>query len=121
MKNLSKYVGKNYSVYNCFDLVKEFYKDELGLELQNYFEGQVPERKEIEFLLKTNLGRFQKVEKPQFGDLVVIRLFGYASHIGVCIGDGKFLHSARNTGSCMDTLSRYSKMTEGFFRHEGRA
>lgn len=121
MKDFSKYVGRSYNVCNCFDLVKEFYHNELGLELQNYFDGDVPERKEIECLLKTNLGTFKKVNSPQLGDLVVIKLFGYASHIGVCIGGGKFLHSVRNTGSCMDMLTRYSKITEGFFRHEARA
>lgn len=120
--NLSKYVGRSYNVYNCFDLVKEFYADQYGLDLKNYFDGKiVPERKEVESLVITNLGFFVPVEKPKFGDIVVIRLFGYSSHIGVCVGEGKFLHSIRNTGSCMDSLGRYSKMIEGFYRHRERA
>jgi cell wall-associated NlpC family hydrolase len=122
MKDLSKYIGRSYNVYNCFDLVKEFYKDQLGLELQNYFEGEtIPARQDIECLIKTNLGIFVKVDKPKFGDLVVIRLYGYASHIGVCVGEGKFIHSIRTAGSCMDSLAKYSKITEGFFRHEERS
>ncbi len=97
--------------------MKEFYADVYKLELKNYFEGPVPNRKELESLVITNKGDFEEVKTPQFGDIVVIKVFGYASHIGVCIGGGKFLHTLRNTGSCMDTLHRFRKMTEGFYRH----
>ncbi len=120
--DFSKYIGRDYETYNCLALAQEFYRDHFGLELKNYFEGDVvPSRKEIECLVKTNKGELDKVDKPIFGDIVVINLYGYASHIGVCIGDGKFLHSVRKVGSCMDSLHRYSKMIEGFYRHRGRS
>lgn len=116
--NLSKYVGKSYNTYNCFDCAKHFYREEFGIELKDYFEGPVvPDRKTIECLVISNKGDFERVEKPKFGDLIVIRLYGYASHIGIYIGEGKFLHSLRNVGSCIDTLSRYEKMVEGYYRH----
>lgn len=116
--NIIRYVGRDYEKYNCFDLVKEFYQNELGLTLSNYFEGEVvPNRKEIECLIKTNKGDFERVDVPQFGDIVVINLYGYSSHIGVCLDRIKFLHSMKKVGSCLDTLQRYSKMIEGFYRH----
>ena len=118
MRDLSKYVGRDYETYNCFDLAKDFYRQELGLELKNYFEGGVPPRKEIECLVKTNKGDFTRVEDIKFGDIVVIRLYGYASHIGICLGDGFFLHSVRKVGSCIEPLARYSRMIEGYYRHQ---
>ncbi len=115
---LLKYIGKPYEKYNCFDLVKEFYRDYYGLDIKNYFEGDVPGRREIESLIITNKGDFIPVTgKPQFGDIVVIRLYGVECHIGVCVNTSQFLHSARGKGSCMDRLERYSKMIAGFFRH----
>lgn len=116
--DLAKYIGKPYQKYNCFDLAKEFYLCEYGITLKDYFEGQVdPSRKEIECLVISNKGDFERVKSPALGDLIVIRMYGYASHIGVYVGEGKFIHSLKNVGSCMDSLSRYSKMVEGFYRH----
>lgn len=119
--DFSKYIGRDYESYNCLDLAKEFYRDHFGLELKNYFEGDVvPSRKDIECLINTNKGELEKVIKPKFGDIIVINLYGYASHIGVYIGEEKFLHSVRKIGSCLDSLPRYSKMVEGFYRHRER-
>lgn len=117
---LRRYIGRPYEQYNCFDLVKEFYRDKFNLELKNYFEGPVPNRKDVESLIVTNKGDFVRVEKPQFGDIVVIRLFGLECHIGVVIESGKFLHSARNVGSILDRLERYNKMIAGYYRHRER-
>jgi hypothetical protein len=115
--DLSKYIGREYERYNCFDLAKEFYLDIYGLELKNYFEGPVPSRKDIESLVITNKGDFIQVEKPEFGDLVIIKLFGYSSHMAIYIGEGKIIHSMKKVGSGMESLAKYSKMVDGFYRH----
>ncbi len=119
---LRKYIGRSYEDYNCFDLVKDFYRDQFNLDLQHYFEGgQVPDRKDVASLIVTNKGDFIKVEGiPRFGDLVIIRLYGIECHIGVVIEGGKFLHSARGIGSMIDRLERYNKMIAGYYRHRGR-
>jgi hypothetical protein len=115
---LFKYLGRDYETYNCFDLVKEFYKDHYNLDLINYFEGdKIPGRKEIESLIATNKGDFVKVGNPKFGDVVVINLYGYSCHIGVYLGRNRLLHSVRGAGSCIDSISRYSKIIDGFYRH----
>lgn len=121
--DLSKYIGREYEKYNCLDLVKEFYSDQFNLCIKNYFEGDVvPDRKEIDCLIKTNKGEFTEiVAMPKFGDIVVINLYGYASHLGVYVGNGQFLHSLKRVGSCLDNISRYSKMIEGFYRHQENA
>ncbi len=118
--NLSKYVGRGYEDYNCFDLVKEFYKDQFGLELKNYYEGDTPDRKETTSLIVSNKGDFVAVDTPQFGDIIVIRLYGLECHLGVCVDRSHFLHSARHIGSLLDRTERYSKMIAGYFRHQER-
>lgn len=119
--DLKKYIGRDYETYNCFDLAKEFYADHYGLELKNYFEGEVPSRKEIECLVISNKGDFEKVLAPKYGDLLVIRLYGYSSHIGIFVGEGKFLHSIKKTGSGIESVARYSRMIEGYYRHQERS
>lgn len=119
---LRKYIGREYEKYNCFDLVKEFYADQFGLTLKNYWEGPVvPSRAEVESLVVSNKGDFVRVEgKPQFGDIVVIKLYGLECHIGVVVNESHFLHSARIIGSSMDRLERYAKMIGGYYRHRER-
>lgn len=116
--NLMKYVGRPYDKYNCFDLVKEFYMDHFQLDIKNYFEGgPVPDRREVESLIVSNKGDFVKVDKPAFGDIVVLKLYGLECHIGVCIDTSRFLHSAKKIGSTLDRLERYGNMVAGFYRH----
>lgn len=116
-----KYIGRNYDHYNCFDLVKEFYKDHFGLDLSSYWEGvQVPNRDEVESLIISNKGDFVRVNDPQFGDIVVLKLYGIECHVGVVLNKSHFLHSARGIGSLMDRLERYSNMIGGYYRHRER-
>lgn len=116
--NFRKYIGRDYESYNCFDLVKEFYMDHFNLSLKDYFAGPVPPREEVPSLIVSNKGHFIQVEKPKFGDIVVIKLYGIESHVGVVIDSSHFLHSARKIGSNMDRLERYSKMIGGYYRHK---
>ncbi len=117
MPDLKKYVGRRYEDYNCLDLVKEFYKEFFNLEIKNYFDGAVPGRGEVQSLINTNRGDFVRVDVPQFGDLVVIRVHGLECHLGVVVQGTKFLHSAEKIGSNIDRLERYNKLIAGYYRH----
>ena len=120
--NLIKYIGKPYEKYNCFDLVKEFYKDKFNLDLKHYYEGgDTPDRRVVTSLIVSNKGDFIEVVEPLFGDIVVIKLYGLECHVGVCVGDGYFLHSARGIGSNMDRLKKFKGMIAGYYRHRGVA
>jgi hypothetical protein len=116
--DVRKYLGLPYEKYNCFDIVKDFYKDFFDLDLSNYFEGSaVPNRKEISSLIISNKGDFVEVDTPEVGDIVVIRLFGFECHMGVCIGGGEFIHSSKGVGSHIGRLSRYQRLISGYYRH----
>lgn len=115
-----KYIGRSYETYDCFALVKEFYLDHFNLNLVPYYEAHGTEplsRLDVQSLIVSNKGDFVRVDEPQFGDIVVIRLYGLECHIGVCLNKSQFLHSAHKIGSLMDRLERYSKMISGYYRH----
>lgn len=119
MKNIAKYIGRPYEKFNCFDLVKEFYFDFYELDIQHYYEGKkVPGRKEVESLIITNKGDFERVEEPEFGDVVVVNLYGYSCHIGIFLTGGLLLHTIRNVGCCIEPVKKYEKMIEGYYRHK---
>ena len=122
MPNLKKYVGREYEGYNCFDLVKEFYEDQFEICLGQYWESNqpIPDRSTIESLIVSKKGNFKKVVKPEFGDIVVIKLYGLECHIGVMVNHVQFLHSARGAGSHLSRIDKYEKLIAGFYRHVDR-
>lgn len=118
VRDLSRYIGKDYEAYDCLDLVKDFYLTEFGIKVDNYYEGRRPTAQEAQFLISCNKGSFKKVQgTPEFGDLVTIKIYGIECHVGVVLDSSRFLHSARKIGSNIDRLERYSKMITGYFRH----
>lgn len=122
MRDLSKYIGKEYEKYDCFALVRDFYFDEYGLELRNYFDGNTrPDKDATAYLITTNKGDFEKIESPEYGAIVVINLMGYSCHIGICLGEDKLMHSIKRTGSCIESISKYSRMIEGYYKFRGQA
>lgn len=119
VKNIAKYIGKPYETYHCFDLVKEFYLDLFQLDLKHFYEGEtVPSRTEVQSLIVTNKGEFEKVEEPQFGDIIVVNLYGYSCHIAVYLYENLMLHTIRGVGSCIEPIKKYEKMIEGYYRHK---
>lgn len=119
---LIKYIGRPYDKYNCFDLVKEFYKDHFDIDLSNYWEqNNTPDRRVVQTLIASNKGDFIDVSKEVIvlGDIVIVKLYGLECHVGVCVGNGMFLHSIRGVGSCMEHLKKYEKMIAGYYRHKG--
>lgn len=119
MSKFKRYIGRPYEECNCFDLVKEFYMEFFELDLNHYFNGPVvPDKMEIESLIVSGKGDFVKVDgEPEFGDIVVIKMFGIECHIGVVAFGGSFIHSVRKTGSVAEKLSKYKNMIAGFYRH----
>ena len=115
---MEKYIGKSFDTYNCFDLVKEYYWDVKGLDIKHFWESSVvPPMKEVETLICSNLGHFKKTASPREGDLVVLRLFGIMCHVGIYAAPHNILHSVRHVGSCIEPLSKYKHVLEGFYFH----
>lgn len=105
-------IGRQYNELNCWQLAREFYRICLGVELKHYFEDPtVPERKEVRDLIYANTGDFEKATLPlQFGDILLFKIRGIESHIGVFIEPGKFLHSQKKVGSCIERLEKWKHL-----------
>lgn len=117
LEGYSNLIGIPYEEMNCFALAKAFYKQVLGLDLKSYHDGKSKETKESsKALIYTNLGDFYLVEIPNFGDLILLKLWGIESHIGVYLGDGLMLHSIQGTGSAIDRVTRWGKNISGYYR-----
>jgi hypothetical protein len=110
-------VGKTYEEYNCWEVVKEFYKICFNAELKQYYE-EVPENRNVRAdIICANMGEVERVNTPpEFGDIIIVEVLGIPSHIGVYIGSGRMLHSTRSKGCVIEKVSRHAKVIEGFYR-----
>lgn len=56
-----------------------------------------------------------KIPEPVEGAVVVLIIKGKPHHVGVCIGDGNFIHATEDTGVRVDSLASYRSKIEGFY------
>lgn len=116
--DMSKYIGLPYERVDCWDLAKMFYRDNYSIDLSQVFDGVGPEdSQEREILIKSKKGVFDVVGKPLIGDLVVIKLNGFESHVGIYAGLNRVLHSLKGVGVICDNLNRYKHLVSGYYRH----
>lgn len=111
-------IGTPYSEKNCLDIVKDFYRIELGVEIKHSFDGDVNDREHIKNLIYSNIGEFKKVDNPQYGDIILMKMRGLESHIGVYLDEVRFLHTSQTTNCVIDRLQRWDKVIVGFYRLE---
>ncbi len=111
-------IGIPYEQMNCWDIAREFYRVCLGKDLKHYFDGDVvPERLEIKQLIYVGAEDFEEVKEPlEFGDLLIFKIRGIESHIGVYVSPGKFLHSQKTIGSCIERLEKWKHLLVGAYR-----
>jgi proteasome lid subunit RPN8/RPN11 len=111
-----------YGVLDCFTLLQDYYKEQLGIELPDLVYGG-------HWWNHTNLFEehleefgFMPVKRPQEHDIIVMRLDGkYPNHVSIYIGDGMMLHHGPGHLSGYHPYNSeqgyYARSTTGFYRH----
>jgi len=56
------------------------------------------------------------IKFPEEGAVVEIIVMGQPSHVGVCLGDGTFIHALKKIGVVIEPLFKYEKKIRGFYR-----
>lgn len=120
-KDFSCLIGVPYVKRNCWELVRDFYKIVYDVELKHYCDSIPDSRDDIKSMIYSNVGDFEKVDKPLFGDLIIVMIRGIESHIAVYLGNGKMLHSSKTTGSVIDRVAKWERTISGYYRHRKSA
>jgi len=117
----SSLIGIPHEEKNCWQIVQEFYRLAFGVQLKTYFDGaDISSNHNIKSLIYSNMGDFESVPftDAKDGDIVLLRIWGVESHIGVLIEGGKILHSLKGHGCVVDRVHKWSGMIVGFYRHK---
>lgn len=111
-----KYIGRDYKEIDCWELVRLFYLEVMNRELPSYYTSRPVGILATRQITYTALNNYEKVDNPQFGDIILIKLYGYPIHVGLYLNDISFLHTCKNLGVVVDRMETWNKRIEGFYR-----
>jgi sulfur carrier protein ThiS len=123
----NKYIGLPYadngrteSGVDCWGLACLFYRDELGIELPSYSElYSTASDPEVVNAINSNRDNWLLVIEAVPGDLCLFNIYGEPAHVGIYVGDNKFLHAREGRDSVIESLSnhQWSKRFQGFYTY----
>ena len=111
--------GRDKTGMDCYGVLIEIAK-RLGVDFPDAFYNSVDKASKnntYNFLFeKLPLEKIDKLEK-----YCVFFLFmgGKCSHVGVYLGEGKFIHATEDCGVCIQRMDRYKKWINGIYRIKG--
>ena len=113
--SFSHLIGTPYSELDCWGIARKFYLDVFNIQLYRYYEDTPKGQDAAELAIACSTD-FTKVDYPQFGDIILLRLNGLPSHVGIYLNRTQFLHTRETTGCIIDRLQKWKLTIEGFYR-----
>jgi len=110
-------IGISYKEKDCYEILIDFYKQVLSVDLDILYNIKRPTNTEIKNLVGDESGKFIKVHNPQFGDIILFNIIGLPCHIGAYLDRKTFFHTTVKTGSIIDRFENWQKRVIGFYRH----
>lgn len=129
--NYNKYIGLPYasngrdeSGIDCWGLVRLFYKQEYDIELPSYTEeysGAYDTR--ILDMMDLYKHTWAQVSEPEVGSVIVFNILGEPFHVGVYVGEDKFIHARDGMDSVLESVSspKWAKRIEGYYKYSTEA
>lgn len=110
--------GRGPDAYDCWGLACEVFR-RYGIELPDYqVSCYAPEQ--IDSTYRDQVSGWVRVSGiPPVPSLVVIRFNQviFCNHVGVYIGDGRFIHAREKTGVCVESVNHiyWARKVEGYY------
>ena len=125
MRNINDYLlikhtpnGRNYPFLDCWGLIVDFYKNMLGVELNEYTDLDAGSMSRG-LAYERNAGRFEEVKEPQDGDVIAFFVRGRLFHVGV-FWRGKILHTSQQKNCRYEKLPETTLNERRFYHYVNR-
>ena len=107
--------GRKYPFLDCWGLVIEFYRRELGIELDEYTDFSIGGGYEKE----KRRGGFIEISgnNAEKGDVIAFFRRGQIFHVGVNLGRGEMLHTGLNRHARVEKIKFMQFVEAKFYRH----
>lgn len=113
--------GRDETGLDCWGLVRLVYKNEYDIELPSFVNDYIGSR-DIETtseLISRHREGWQQCTNRTIGSVVLLKIFGAQTHVGVYIGNNKFLHARENHAAAIESLdsTMWKNRVVGFFKY----
>jgi len=110
--------GRDLAGLDCLGLLYLIYKNDLGIDLPDYDNYNHADNKTIEGVFNAGIDEWMRIPNAEPGALVMLTIGGLTTHLGICIGDNKFIHCMDGVDCTIDRLDslRWDKRIEGFYK-----
>ena len=107
--------GRKFPFLDCWGLVIEFYRRELGIELDDYTDFSIKDGYESE----TKQNCFYEIDPPhsKFGDVIAFFRHGQIFHVAVYLGRGEMLHTGLNRHCRVEKIKSMQFVETKIYRH----
>lgn len=118
---ISGMIGTPYSDMDCWDIVSLFYKEIFNEELNLLYDYKINSSgqewaKSSNKIIIDNASKFKRVKNPDFGDIILMRVWGIPSHVGIFLDQKNILHTSEKTGCVIDSHIKWKNRIEGYYR-----
>lgn len=120
-KFIEKYIGTPHSKLDCYQLVQRFYEEILGINLQDYLINHSNYKRIEDSIRNETVNNWIKINEPEQYCVITFKQHPlFVNHVGIYLGNGKFLHSSLNEGVEIQRLinPNYRGTIKGFFKHK---
>lgn len=112
--------GRGPEAFDCYGLATEVF-GRYGIKLPDY-RISCENASKINSTIDREKSKWIRCEKPEVPSLVVLRFNSrFYNHVGVYIGNGRFIHTAKKTGVRIDRIDDiyWKNRIEGFYVPKG--
>ena len=112
--------GRDFDGVDCWGLARLFYKNELNIDLPSFSsEYTQTDVQRIEELIAQYKEGWEQIEQPEEGSIVLFRVLGSESHVGIIVNNEQFLHVRENQDSAIENFSSpfWKKRIVGYFKY----
>lgn len=125
----NRYVGLPYVAHgvdrsgvDCWGLVRLVYAEHFGIEVTggpDHYDPRDP-RQVADIMAGPYREGWTETADPQPGDIVLLRILRYPSHVGILVRPGLMLHARDDHAVVVESLDRspWKHRIVGYFRHE---
>jgi hypothetical protein len=115
-------LGRDKTGVDCWGLARLVYREEFGTELPDFSElyTTTSDQDLTSSLIEQYRDGWELVQDMVPGDLVCFRILGHISHIGIYVGDSKFIHAREGIDQVVvESLNstQWQHRVAGFYRY----
>jgi sulfur carrier protein ThiS len=112
--------GRDTDGIDCWGLARLIYKNEYNIDLPSFTsEYEADDTVRMQELIAQYKEGWEELDKPTEGSIVVFRVLGFESHVGIAVSATHFLHAREGQDSAIESFdsAKWNKRIVGHFKY----